>query len=148
MKKILYIVIAVVVVLLVAGGIYLDYQMNHPDSSYDTLPREIREEMMEHWPKEEYGDKFYGNEGIRYYGLHGDCVVFMDRNPNWSEYWTKTYAGYTFYLDWPFSLVVYRAGEFVDLQEAYDRGWINRWQIKSMEEYHKEIWGAYAEPNS
>lgn len=147
MKKYWYIAIAVaiVLVLLVAGGIYLDYQMNHPDSSYDAIPRELREEMMTYWPEEEYGAGFFGNTEIRYYGTHGDCVAFrhigtfhahVDR--------TMVIAGSTFYLGEPFSIVVYRNGEFVDIQEAYDRGWLNRWQIRSMAEYHKQISGQAA----
>ena len=58
MKKVLYIAIAVVVVLLVASGVYVNYQKNHPDSSYDRIPRALREEMLENWPANRFGKRF------------------------------------------------------------------------------------------
>ena len=146
MKKVLCVAIAIVVVLLVAGGVYVNYQMTHPDSSYDAIPRELREEMMACWPKEKYGDGFFGNKNVRYYGTHGDCVAFSYIGSVYAHIdMTKEIAGSTFYLTKPFSIVVYRNGEFVNIQEAYDRGWLNRWQIQSMAEYHKQIWGVDAE---
>ena len=146
MKKYWCIAFAVVLVLLVAGGVYVNYQKNHADSSYDAIPRELREEMMAHWPKEEYGDGFFGNKNVRYYGTHGDCVAFRYIGSFHAHVdMTKEIAGSTFYLGKPFSIVVYRNGEFIGIQEAYDRGWLNRWQIQSMAEYHKQISGQAAE---
>ena len=146
MKKYWYIAIAVVVVLLVAGNVYVFYQSNHPDSSYDAIPRELRKEMLANWPEEKYGDSFFGNKNICYYGTHGDCVVFCDVGRGLGLMGVPIeIAKSHFCLDRPFSIHVYHSGEFVELQEAYDRGWLNRWQIRSIAEYHKQYWGGAAE---
>ena len=146
MKKYWYIAIAVVLVLLVAGGVYVNYQSKHPDSSYELIPRELYSEMMEHWPSEKFGDHFYGNSNIYYYGTHGDCVVFhydhirgMSIGFNSSAPYEYEVAGSTFRIDLAGSgIMVYHDGEFENIYEAYQRRWLNRWQIKSIAQYHKE----------
>lgn len=144
-KKYWYIAIAVaiVVVLLVAGGVYLNYQSNHPDSSYDAIPRELREEMMEHWPEEELGEPLFRNKNLKYYGTHGDCVVFFcsgrqnlivsDMPVVWEI------AGSRFGYPKGFWIIVYHDGKFAELTDAYYKyHWLNRWQIKSIAQYHRQ----------
>lgn len=146
MKKVLCAAIAIVVVLLVAGGVYVNYQKNHPDSSYDAIPRELYSEMMKHWPSEKFGERFFGNSNIHYYGTHGDCVVFsydyilgMSIGFNSSAPYEYEVAGSTFYIDGAGSgIMVYHDGEFEHIYEAYQRRWLNRWQIKSIAQYHEQ----------
>ena len=146
MKKVLCVAIAIVVVLLVAGGVYVNYQMTHADSSYDAIPRELYREMMEHWPSEKFGDRFFGNSNIYYYGTHGDCVVFhydhirgMAIGHNSSASYEYEVAGSTFRRYGVGSgIMVYHDDEFAEIYEAYQRGWLNRWQIASIAQYHKE----------
>ena len=146
-KKYWYIAIAVaiVVVLLVAGGVYVNYQSNHPDSSYDAIPRELREEMMANWPEEEFGDPLFRNKNLKYYGTHGDCVCFSFNGFTGDKFVLHTKPVYTYHVAGSnfsspryFTIIVYHNGEFLELPEAYKRHWLDRWQIESLAQYHRQ----------
>lgn len=144
MKKVLYIAIAVAVVvaIFVAGGVYVNYQKNHPDSSYDRIPRALREEMLENWPADRFGKRFLDGDLTHYYGTHGDCVAFYCACEvgKTIAFWPCKFevAGSRFAYPQSFEIIVYRDGEFIYLSEAYHRGWLNRWQIASIAQYHRQ----------
>ena len=140
MKKYWYIAIAVVVVLLVAGSVYVIYQSNHPDSSYDAIPRELRKEMLANWPAERFGKRFLDGSSTIYYGTHGDCVAFFfGGSIHLSMHWEFHVARSDFWYPHSFTIIVYHDGEFVEIDEAYQRGWLNRWQIRSIAQYHRQM---------
>lgn len=143
MKKYWYIAIAVVVVvaIFVLGEIGRNRQMNDPDSSYDTIPQELYEEMMTYWSKKDYGDTFYENKYVRYYGTHGDCVAFCFLGvQSVSRDTYLTVGGSHFYLNRPFMLIVYHDGEFLQIEQAHEKGWVDSAQILSMARHHLDLW--------
>ena len=142
MKKYWYIVIAVAAVLLVTASVYMIYQSKHPDSSYDAIPRELRKEMLANWPAERFGKRFLDGSSTIYYGTHGDCVAFysageVGMSVAYGECEFEV-AGSKFWYSQTFFIMVYHDGEFVHLREAYQRGWLNRWQIASIAQYHQQ----------
>ena len=148
MKKYWYIAIAVVVVLLVAGGgAYIGYKWNNTDSSY-TITHEIRKTIEENWPEEKYGEALkWGKNSTRFYGSHGDCLVIFtiqgQRGYGHTEYQV---GGVTFFYTQSFSIHVFRDGEWLSIPEAYDQGWLTWWQVRAIAEFHRETWGDGADP--
>lgn len=126
------------IILLVAGAMLLCYQLTHPDSSYDSIPRELREPMVRNWPTERFGRRFLDEENTYYYGTHGDCVAFIyvDNTYPWEHHKIEV-AGYSFLHGSYFEIVVYHDGEYVQLEEAYQRGWLKKRHIRSIAYYHE-----------
>lgn len=143
-KKYWYIAIAVVVAaaIFVLGEIGWNRQMNNPDSSYDAIPQELYEEMMKYWPEQGYGDAFYENKDVLYYGTHGNCIAFCFLGvQSVSRDTYLTVGGSHFYLNRPFMLIVYHDGEFLQIDQAYSKGWIDSAQLLSMAKHHLDLWG-------
>ena len=126
------------IILLVAGGIFLCYKITHPDSSYEAIPRELREPMVRCWPTDRFGQRFLDGENTFYYGTHGDCVAFIFVDNTWPHKHHKIEAaGYSFSHSSYFEIIVYHDGEYVQLEEAYQRGWLKKRHIRSIAFYHE-----------
>lgn len=147
MKKLKYIAIAVVVVLLVASVALLSYKMTHTDSSY-TMTHEMRKVIEESWQEDWYGEPLrWGKLSTRFYGCHGDSLVIYTQQGA-RGYGTMEFqvGGITFFRTQSFSIWVFRDGAWLDIQEAYDQGWLNWWQVRSIADFHRETWGDLADP--
>ena len=147
MKKVLCVAIAIVVVLLVAGGVYLDYKWNNTDSSY-TLTHEMRKTLEENWQDDWYGESLrWGKYATRFYGSHGDClVIFTQQGVRGHGHTEYQVGGVTFFYTQYFSIHVFRDGEWLGIQDAYDQGWLTWWQIRTIANFHQETWGNVADP--
>lgn len=147
MKKLKYIAIALAVVLLVAGGVYVGYKWNNTDSSY-TLTHEMRKTIEENWPEEKYGEKLkWGKYSTQFYGSHGDClVVFTIQGARGYGFTEFQVGGVTFFYTQSFSIHVFRDGECLDIQDAYEKGWLTWWQVRAIAAFHQETWGDLADP--
>ena len=147
MKKYWYIAIAIVVVLLVAGGIYLDYKWNNTDSSY-TLTHEMRKTLEGNWQDDWYGQPLkWGKNDTRFYGSHGDClVIFTQQGVRGYAHVEYQVGGVTFFYTQSFSIHVFRDGEWLDIRDAYDQGWLTWWQVRAIADFHRETWGDGADP--
>ena len=138
MKKFRNIAIAVLVVLLVVGALLIDSFPIPSSSAYDRMPLELKGEMLSNWPADRFGGKRWGSEAIVYYGTHKDCVAFLYRKFSWPSVSHRfEVAGYEFAYAHYFEIIVYRDGEYIDLSEAYQRGWLSQQQIKSIAHYHQ-----------
>lgn len=138
MKNLKYIAIAIVVVLLVAGALFIDHNPFPPSSSYEAMPRELRKAILADWPADRFDGHRWGSDAILYYGTHKGCVAFLYREVTWPYVNHRVeVAGYEFRYSHYFEIIVFRDGEYIDLSEAYQRGWLNKWQIESMARYHE-----------
>lgn len=76
--------------------------------------------------------------GWVYYGTYGDCVVFFQATQAQAKT-EKNIAGQEFIYGSTFILHVYRNGEFMDLEQAYEKWYITRSQVKEIAKYHKSL---------
>jgi len=76
--------------------------------------------------------------GWTYYGTYVNCVVFFQAGQA-QAVTEEVIAGQEFIFDRGFALWVYRNGEFMYLEQAYEDGYITKAQIKDMLEYHKSL---------
>ena len=147
MKRLRYIAIAVLVVLLVVGVSYLGYKWNNTDSSY-TLTHEMRKTIEENWREEWYeAPLIWGKNSTRFYGCHGDSlVIYTQQGQRGYGYAEFLVGGITFFRTQSFSILVFRDGEWLDIGEAYNSGWLTWWQVRSIADFHRETWGDLADP--
>ena len=138
MKKVLRIAIAVVVALVVTGALFIDSFPAPTSSSYGPIPMELRMALIADWPAEQFGGHLWGHESMEYYGTHKDCVVFFyQEDYSWPyQHHSIDIAGSHFSFENDARIYVYRAGEFLELDEAYEQGWLNKRQIRSIAQYH------------
>ena len=76
--------------------------------------------------------------GCVYYGTYRNCVVWFQSGQTQAVE-TKNIAGYKFTYQVGFALHVYRNGEFMYLEDAYEKGYISRSQVKKIWKYHKSL---------
>lgn len=138
MKKYWYISIAVLVVLLVVSALLIDSFPIPSSSSYGPIPMELRMALIADWPAEQFGGHLWGHESTEYYGTHKDCVAFFYQQDYSYPYQHHSIevAGSYFSYENDAQIYVYRDGEFLKLDEAYEQGWLNKRQIRSIAQYH------------
>ncbi len=110
-------------------------------------PAELREEIEAAWLKE-YGSplkwwyEYSSNSGygVRCYGTYNGCTVLFEKT-DLTAVTTKRIAGYAFTCGNSFILCVYRDGEFKNLAEAYDDGWISAEDVGRAAERHEKFTG-------
>lgn len=76
--------------------------------------------------------------GCIYYGTYRNCVVWF-RSGQAQAVTRKTIAGQEFIHEVGFGIHVYRNGEFMYLEDAYEKGYISRSQVKKIWKYHKSL---------
>lgn len=103
------------------------------------LTEEKKQEINDAW-KAKYGHglSWGGSGGCIYYGTYGDCIVFFEQG-QLTTMTTINIAGQEFIYGWSFLLRVYRNGEFMELEQAYEDGYITKSQIKELAKYHKSL---------
>ena len=139
MKKYWNIAVFVMIILLVVGALLIESYPFSPSSPYDRIPLELKGEMLSNWPAEQFDGHLWGHESIVYYGTHKDCVVFSYRKFTYPYVNHRLQvAGHEFAYSHYFEIIVYRGGEYIQLEEAYQRGWLSERQIASIAQYHKE----------
>ena len=76
--------------------------------------------------------------GCIYYGTYRNCVVWFESGQA-QAVTRKNIAGHEFVYQVSFALHVYRNGEFMYLEDAYENGFISRSQVKKIWKYHKSL---------
>ena len=84
----------------------------------------LQQEMKFDW----FG--YYGTEN----GYH--IIFYHSAYNNMTNSWFKEVAGYSFHGGGAAQLVAYKKGEFIDLQEAYEKGIISKEAIAKAAELH------------
>ena len=73
-----------------------------------------------------------------YYGTYRNCVVWFQSGQA-QAVTRKTIAGREFIHEVGFGIHVYRNGEFMYLEDAYENGYISKSQVKKIWKYHKSL---------
>ena len=100
------------------------------------VPKAVKAEMEAAW-LEQNGRELPWNGEDGYYGTYNGAVVYI--NGGQLTMITKIeVAGEEF--SWPNSFVIYayKDGEFYDLETAYEKGILTKWNIKSIAKRHDE----------
>ena len=74
-----------------------------------------------------------------YFGTYQECVVMIMGNPFGGYFTTVTVneiGGYKFSYPVRKATAVYRNGEFVTLEQAYERGWLSYSNLRDIYHYH------------
>lgn len=81
-----------------------------------------------------------------YFGIYNNCAVMILDSPFTVYFQTITFneiAGYVFAYPQMRSTAVYRNGEFVTLEQAYEKGWLNDENMKDIYYYHCKLYCDY-----
>ena len=125
------IITLLVVSLLLSGCGPVEEPVNYVPEGYDEhMPPDLEQTIKK--AMEEEG-KVFAFE--RYYGTYGDCVVWFAGGIS-CAFMTKEIAGYKFIYPSGFTIDVYRNGQILSLEEAYQKRWLSKNQIKLLAEYH------------
>ena len=108
-----------------------------PEVSGTSIPltEEKKQEINDAWKAKTGHDM---PTSILYYGTYGDCVVFFQAGQTQAVK-EEVIAGQEFIFDRGFALWVYRSGEFMYLEQAYEDDYITKTQIKDILEHHKSL---------
>ena len=86
---------------------------------------------------------------VPYYGTINDCIIIQIAGGSSRGHgkWGSQIkiAGYAFETPDQIQLYAYRNGEACTLEEAYERGWLTKWQIGKILERHNEIYDEWIE---
>jgi len=114
-----------------------------PDSSYEPLSAEKIAEIKAAWEISPINAS-KGRPCLwdltsqkRYYGTHGDCVAIFSEGLT-TAIEILDVAGVKIWNGNRFHIYIYRDGEFAELADAYEKGWIEKKHVESIAEHHKE----------
>ena len=125
------IITLLVVSLLLSGCGPVEEPVNYVPEGYDEhMPPDLEQTIKK--AMEEEGKVFVFE---KYYGTYGDCVVWFAGGIS-CAFMTKEIAGYKFIYPSSFTIDVYRNGQILPLEEAYQKRWLSKNQIKLLAEYH------------
>ena len=92
---------------------------------------EILNVNLENYPK-------YSRVPVWYYGTINGCIVTFKQTQLHAESYIRV-ADCEFRYHSSFLILVYRDGEGCTLEEAYDKGWLNKAHVKQLEERHPKV---------
>ena len=72
----------------------------------------------------------------QYYGTHGDCIAIFNEGMT-TAIEILDVAGVKIWNGNGFNIYIYRNGEFAKLEDAYQKGWIEKKHVESIAEHHK-----------
>ena len=113
-----------------------------PDSSYEPLSEEKITEIKTAWEESPINTSkghpcwWDLTSEKQYYGTHGDCVaIFAEAMTTATK--VLDVAGVKIWNGNRFHIYIYRNGEFAELEDAYEKGWIEKKHVESIAEHHK-----------
>ena len=127
--------------LILAALIMLPLMGCQTDVSGTSIPltEEKKEEISNAWEKKYgYALDWGTSYGPEYYATYGDCVVFLTKGVQMGVT-TIEVANQKFIYRHAFSLEVYRAGDFMYIEQAYEDGYLTRSQIKELAKHHQAL---------
>ena len=78
-------------------------------------------------------------EGDGYYGIINECIVVRGNDGTLDVESCISVAGCAFVNGAPFRIFVIRDGEICEIQEAYEKGWLDEEHIRQLEARHAEV---------
>lgn len=127
------------VILLIIAGLVI-YAWNTPPTEVSNLllkriewdyDRRVRDEIVLPWDIDAQVEKCYG--------IYDGCVAVMVSDGLTGNFeWKETVAGHTIHYSNGNSIVIYKKGEFFDLEEAYSLGILAEQEIAKIAQMQNE----------
>lgn len=141
MKRILLVLLALSMLLCIMPcSVFADYYVDEEGEGHlvpdFVVPEEIERDMKEIFAAQQECDvELVRMSGV--YGIYGSCYVVMMHifGGDVGDFIWINVAGYDFLVETKHTYLVYREGELVTLEEAYNLGWLTENEIYDLWHY-------------
>ncbi len=110
-------------------------------TDFFALPEDVRAEVeaayVKHFGLRSFPDWLETGGDIHYYGIYNGCVVFY-HSSDLTAVESRDIGGYVFSNGNRFTLMAYKDGELLDLEDAYAEGWMTKEEIGKIHQKHLE----------